>query len=420
MSRIRRATHVTAALLATLLLASCASAVPVEPSQPLVPAPPASGDGVLRIGTLLPTSGPTAFLSPAQVAGVELAVRDINEAGGVLGAPVEVFHRNSGQAETETAEASFAELVAKGVDVIVGPSSSVLAERILPLAVTSGVLLISPSASSPALTGLDDGGLLARTVPSTALQGRALAHAITEAGEVDIAVIAFDDDATAAGVDALAAAVKETKSNVVATQLFGPAGFDVAAMLSSVSKARPDAVVLMSPFSAVDQNAAVLTALSSAGLAGPTLWVTSGVMADYSSALAAGTMAGVRGLLEGASPDETFASRVRSMNPAVTDVRFAAEAYDATILAALAATVAEDDGAPLLAFTLADVSGGGIKCLSLGECLDVLHTHADIDYDGVSGPIALDAKLDPGLAHYGIYAYDSSNRFSLTDEVLAR
>ena len=47
------------------------------------------GDGVLRLGGLLPETGNLAFLGPPEFAGVELAVKEINEAGGVGGADVE-------------------------------------------------------------------------------------------------------------------------------------------------------------------------------------------------------------------------------------------------------------------------------------------------------------------------------------------
>ena len=44
-----------------------------------------SGDGTLTIGTLLPQTGDLAFLGPPEIAGVDLAVKEINDAGGVNG-----------------------------------------------------------------------------------------------------------------------------------------------------------------------------------------------------------------------------------------------------------------------------------------------------------------------------------------------
>ncbi|MDP3208861.1 MAG: ABC transporter substrate-binding protein, partial [Rhodoglobus sp.] len=107
------------------LLAACAAPEPISTPTPTATLAP-SGDGVLRIGTLIPTSGTFAFLGAAQAAGVETAIKEINDAGGVNGSPVEVFHRDSGDATTTKVEESMADLVAKAVDVVIGPSSSAL------------------------------------------------------------------------------------------------------------------------------------------------------------------------------------------------------------------------------------------------------------------------------------------------------
>ena len=67
--------------------AGCLGAGGRRPLHPLPP--PTQGDGALTIGTLLPQTGSLAFLGPPEFAGVELAVKDINAAGGVLGKPVD-------------------------------------------------------------------------------------------------------------------------------------------------------------------------------------------------------------------------------------------------------------------------------------------------------------------------------------------
>src|SRR5687768_14077630 len=86
------------------------------------PAPAAfgSGDGTgaLKIGTLLPLTGTLAFLGPPEVAGVQLAINEINEAGGVLGAPVEVISGDSGDTSTNIATQTVASHQAAGVNAI--------------------------------------------------------------------------------------------------------------------------------------------------------------------------------------------------------------------------------------------------------------------------------------------------------------
>ena len=377
--------------------------------------PTPTGDGVLRIGTLFPTTGATAFLAKAQDAGVELAVREINEAGGVNGQKVEVFHRDSGDASTTTAETSLASLIAKKVDVIIGPSSSVLAERLLPTIVDNRIAMISPSATGVNLTALADNGYLFRTIPSAAEQGAALAK-VAGAGK-KVALVYYADDTGRAILSSLTTGLAKDKGTLVASESFTETTNDANKIISVLTKAKPDVVVLASPFSATAKNTSIILALAKAKLAGPKLWLTAQNLGDYSQALPAGTLTDVNGILEGATPDAAFKKRITGADPSVTDFRYAAEAYDATVLAALAAVSAGDDSGAAVARTLRSVSSKGIKCTSFGECVDVMATQPDIDYDGITGPLSLDEAGDPHPAEYGLYRYDATNKYALVGSV---
>jgi ABC-type branched-subunit amino acid transport system substrate-binding protein len=418
-----RTLSLAALVAASFVCVSCTSAPSRPPSSPspspsVSASPLAPGDGVLRIGTLLPTTGASAFLAPAQAAGVELAVREINEAGGVLGAPVEVFHRDSGDASGTVLETSFADLLAKKVDVLIGPSSSVLAARLLPKTIEAKIPMISPAATGIALSTQANAGWFFRSIPSAALQSGALAAAVTKAGAKKLGVIAFDDATGHAVTQGLPSALSAAGGTLVVQQTFGADTKDFAPVVAAIVKATPDAVALVSPFSATAQNQALITALSAAGFGGSKLWLTSGNLADYSQALPAGLLKDANGVLEGAAAGDAFNKRVLSAGPSVTDFRYAAEAYDAVMLAALAATTAHNDTGAAIARQLRSVSASGIKCLSFGECLDVLGTQKDIDYDGVSGPLSLDAAGDPSPAHYGVYRYNAQNQYSRVGDVL--
>jgi hypothetical protein len=103
-------------LAAFLLLSGCAAeVVPPEPmpaATPVVVAP--SGDGTVRLGTLFPMTGPAAASGAAQVAGSELAAREITEQGRILGTPIEIIHRDS----AIDAAAALTDLLDRGVDVV--------------------------------------------------------------------------------------------------------------------------------------------------------------------------------------------------------------------------------------------------------------------------------------------------------------
>jgi hypothetical protein len=126
-----------------LLLTGC-TFLPMPVPTP-TPTPTASGDGVLRIGDMTPLGGPLAGTAAAQAAGIELAVREINEQGGVLGFPIEVWHRDAGDADPAKTEASFTQLLELNVDVIIAPASADVMDVLLPLAKKAGVLVVAPA-----------------------------------------------------------------------------------------------------------------------------------------------------------------------------------------------------------------------------------------------------------------------------------
>lgn len=104
-------------------LAACSGGPAVVPTATPTPVK-ASGDGILRIGDMTPVSGDLAAFSAAQAAGVDLAAQEVNEQGGYNMVPVEVLHRNAGDGDPAATEASFNDLVARGVDVIIAPASA--------------------------------------------------------------------------------------------------------------------------------------------------------------------------------------------------------------------------------------------------------------------------------------------------------
>ena len=408
-----RAGIAVALLAAAGLLAGCTA--PSMPTPTPTPTATPIGDGVLTIGTLFPSTGATAFLGPPQLDAVKVAVADINAAGGVNGKQVVLLSDDSGDATTQTAEASLADLVKKGADVIVGPSSSVLSQRLLTAAAAARVPLISPAATYPQLSALDTQNVFFRTIPSTALQGAALGALLPSKKLLKVALVASSDQIGQSIVstlgDALTAHGGALVANVALTASSVPA--DVIAQLTT---AAPDAVVLDTPDNGA-QTKAFITALVAGGFGGAKLWLTSQNLADYSQALPAGQLNGASGILEGADSDAAFQAKLKAVDPGIASFQYAPEAYDATILAALAATLAHDDAGIRVAAHLRSASVGGIKCTSYAECLDVLVTEPAIDYDGLSGELNLDAAGDPTSASFGVFTYTADNKYARSGSI---
>lgn len=405
------------ALATVTALIGCAAPAPLPtptptPTETLGP----TGDGVLRIGTLFPMNGDVAFIGPGLVAGVELAVRDINAAGGVLGQPVEVLHRNSGEASEQRLEAAFADLVERGVDVVIGPATSALAERLVPLAADAGITVISPAATYPTVRSAAPSGVFFRTIPAVDRQGSAIVDAIAAEGAQTVALITTGDALGFSVELAVRAALADAGLRLGAIEQLDGAT-NPARLAFSVAGAEPDAIILATSAGLADQNARVLGALIERGIDPRSLWLTAQNLADYSAALPAGLLEGANGVLEGAVVSDELLARLRLSDPALRTARFAPEAYDAVVLAALAAELAGDDGGPSIARRLADAAGQGVPCSSYGECLSVLETEPAIDYDGLSGPLTLDDAGDVVDGVLGLYRYGSDNRAERVGEL---
>ncbi|GAB2814611.1 hypothetical protein GCM10027022_00750 [Alpinimonas psychrophila] len=133
-------------------LAGCSGEAMITPTPSATPVAP-SGDGVLRIGDMTPVSGPLAAFAKAQAAGVELAVNEVNAAGGYNKVPVEVLHRGAGDGDAAVTDASFADLLARGVDVIIAPASASVLAQLAPLAQAAGIALVAPASADNAPAG---------------------------------------------------------------------------------------------------------------------------------------------------------------------------------------------------------------------------------------------------------------------------
>ena len=109
----------------------------------------------LRIGFLGGLSGRVADLGEAGRNGAQIAIEEVNRAGGVNGRQVELIVRDDGQS-TEKAVAAFNELIAAGVEAVIGPMTSAMAEVVLPAAQSSGIVLVSPTVTAGNFFGRDD------------------------------------------------------------------------------------------------------------------------------------------------------------------------------------------------------------------------------------------------------------------------
>jgi branched-chain amino acid transport system substrate-binding protein len=126
----------------------------------------------LRVGLVAGLSGRHYDLGVACRNGAQLAVEDVNAAGGVRGRALELLVRDDAQ-DPEVARRAVRELIDAGVVAIVGHCTSAMAQATLPIANEARVLMISPTVSSAALLGKDDWLILADASGTTTAEGLA-------------------------------------------------------------------------------------------------------------------------------------------------------------------------------------------------------------------------------------------------------
>jgi ABC-type branched-subunit amino acid transport system substrate-binding protein len=146
----------------------------------------------LIIGALTAITGTNSGSNPPKRAGAKLAIQEINAAGGVLGKPVQFLDGDDGT-NVDKAKALLAAEMGQGAQMFFGPSSSGVATGLIPEAAAKKVILFAPSATSAALSAIDDGGYFFRAAPSDELQSRALADVIMRDGVRKISILYRDD-----------------------------------------------------------------------------------------------------------------------------------------------------------------------------------------------------------------------------------
>ena len=117
--------------------------------------------GTIKLGSSGPLSGSVSIYGQAVKEGVELAVEEINAAGGVnvdgTMMKLELVDFVNDEADAKKAAAALTSLISKDVDVVVGAVTSGATEGLIAEAVKHGVPVITPTGTADKLTVGDKG-----------------------------------------------------------------------------------------------------------------------------------------------------------------------------------------------------------------------------------------------------------------------
>lgn len=150
--------------------------------------------GTLKVGALLPFTGPLSPFGEPLRNSIELAVDQVNKAGGPLGRSLEVIYRDSATDPAVGADAAKRLVEVDGVPAFIGAmSSGVSMAALSSVSAPSEAVQISPSSTSPVFTEYsirgEDNGYFFRTTASDALQGKATGRVPWDLGHKTMSII---------------------------------------------------------------------------------------------------------------------------------------------------------------------------------------------------------------------------------------
>ena len=342
----------------------------------------------IKMGIILGFTGPIESLTPAMRDSAKMAFQEASDSGSLLGGEtITVLEGDSTCVDSAAAQAAAEKLVSDGVAAIMGADCSGVTGAIATnVAVPNGVVMISPSATSPGLTDLADNGFFFRTAPSDARGGQILADITKDRKVKSVAITYTNNDYGKGLADVYAAAVKAHGIKVTTVESHEDGKADYSAEVATLASAGGDAVAVIGYLDqggkgiiqgSLDSGAFDKFILSD-GMIGQSLVDAFGKGLSKSF----GSLPGSTGKGAGVFAKVASAGGIDSSGP------YTGESYDAAALIVLAMQAGNSADRGSIAKNVMAVANGPGKKIYPGElkkALDLLAKGKAVDYEGATG-----------------------------------
>ena len=373
----------------------------------------------LRIGLLLNFTG-SPEASEDRKRAFDLAVQHINEGGGVLGIPVESVVADATQDPSVAVVVARRLVEVEGVHALVGPNASSAALPISQsISGTLGIPTISPSATSPQLSDVEDSGYFFRTALSDAAQGPVLARVTRDRGFDNVGLI-YQNDAYGQG---LAATFEES--------------WDGTLRVVSVDTSQTSYLSELAQSADSGAQALVVIAFEGQALSIVREAIDEGIYSQFVFGDAAKRESLVREIggdklgdmygTAGASPPENAATpeweaAFIAEYGELPVLAYVKETYDAVIALALAAQAAGSVDSAAIRDHLREIAGPPGRTVpgtptGVADGLSLLAQGHEIDFDGASGTLDWDDNGDLRRGYIGTWRFTSDERIEELDAV---
>jgi len=343
----------------------------------------------IKIGVILGFTGPIESLTPQMAAGAELAMAEVSASGALLGgSTVTSVRADSTCIDAAAATAAAERLVTSdGVKGIMGADCSGVTGAILQnVALPNGIVMVSPSATSPGLShnNNEDNGLFFRTAPSDARQGVVMTEVLMEEGISEVAVTYTNNDYGKGLADSFQAAFEAAGGTVTINAPHDDGKADYSAEIGALASAGGERLVVAGY---VDQGGSGIVRAALDSGAFDTFHFPDGMISAQLEANFGSDIDGSTGQHPGTdSPGAAkFAELVGDAFDATSP--FAPESYDAAALIMMAMQAAGSSESADYKGHIMDVANAPGEMIYPGElakALEIIAAGGDVDYVGAT------------------------------------
>ena len=348
----------------------------------------AMAEDEVKLGILIGFTGPIESLTGPMAAGAEMAMAEVTASGKLLdGAKVTPMRADTGCIDNGLSTSNGERMLADGVNGIIGGDCSGVTGAILQnVAIPNGMVMISPSATSPGLSTVEDQGLFFRTAPSDAREGQIMADILKERGVESIALTYTNNDYGKGLADAIQTSFEAAGGEVTMVAAHEDGKGDYSAEVAALASAGGDILVVAGY---LDQGGLgiIQSALDSG--AWDTFGLPGGMIGDSLPANVGPDLDGSYGQIAGSGgegPDAYFALAKEAGFDGTSP--YSPESYDAAALFMFAMQAANSTDPKDYMSKIMDVANApGEKILpgELAKGLELIAAGQDIDYVGASG-----------------------------------
>ncbi|MEM6889163.1 MAG: ABC transporter substrate-binding protein [Pseudomonadota bacterium] len=340
----------------------------------------------IKLGVLFGFTGPIESLTGPMALGAEMAMQEATESGMLLdGVTVTAMRGDTGCIDNGLATSNAERMVADGVNGIIGGDCSGVTGAILQnVAIPNGMVMISPSATSPGLSTVEDNDLFFRTAPSDAREGQVMAEILQERGVQSIALTYTNNDYGKGLADAIQSNFEAIGGEVTIVAAHEDGKADYSAEMGALASAGGDLLVVAGY---LDQGGlGIINAALDTG-AFDTFGLPGGMIGDSLPANVGSALDGSYGQIAGSGGDGIEALSALAGEAYDATSPYTPESYDAAALFMMAMQAAGSTDPAEYGKHIMDVAnapGEQILPGELAKAFEIIAGGGEVDYVGAS------------------------------------